>query len=132
MKLTSKNRKKRLLEGKDKEYDKNYSSQYRISNKKYLNDLSKSWGTSKKGVYAIFENGKCLHVGESSWLKQRISSHKTYTKNPKSSPKSQRGLYEILNKNHPLFVIGILEQTDNHKEREQFYINNLKPLYNGK
>jgi hypothetical protein len=87
------------------------------------------WGS---GVYGIFENGVCLYVGESTKLYRRICDHHTGYKNPQSANNKQRiPFYKKIQK-HSKYVIGILEQCDNHKEREQFYINKLKPLYNGK
>ena len=86
---------------------------YRKAVLKYAN----KWG---KGVYGIFENGICLYVGESSQLKHRFIHHISLNSNIKDRLA-----------NHSGFVIGIIEQTENHKEREQHYINKLKPLYNG-
>ena len=115
-----------------KKYRKNNPQKVKEYNSRYINDYQKNKkiATSKKGVYAIFEMGKCLYVGESSWLKQRIWSHNSYIKNPLSASKNRQPLYYNLQQ-HSSYVIGILEETENHKEKEQYYINKLKPLYNG-
>lgn len=107
-----------------------YTKEYNQENKQYKQEQIKTKATEVQGVYALYDNGECLYVGESSWLNHRLYLHKSYTRKP-SRNKSQRELYEILNKKHPNFVCGIIEETPNHKEREQHYINQLKPLYNG-
>ena len=111
-------------------YRKNNPQKFKIYNQNSPSNYeqNKKIATSKKGVYAIFEMGKCLYVGESSWLKQRIWAHNSYIKNPESSGKRKHLYYKL--QQHSSYVIGILEETDNHKEREQFYINQLKPMYN--
>jgi protein-tyrosine phosphatase len=68
-------------------------------------------------------------VGESSWLNKRINIHKSCTKNPKISPKSQRYLYNLFQQ-HDNIDIRILEETPNHKTQERIWIDYLNPLYN--
>ena len=106
-----------------------YQKEYDTINKQYKKEQIKAKATEVQGVYALYDKGECLYVGESSWLNHRLYLHKSYTRKPDRS-KKQRKLYEILNKNHPNFVCGIVEQTPNHKEKETYYINKLKPLYN--
>ena len=108
-----------------------YSKEYFEKNKQYKQEQIKTKATEVQGVYALYDKGECLYVGESSWLNHRLYLHKSYTRKP-SRNKAQRGLYEILHKNHPNFICGIVEETPNHKEREHYYINKLKPLYNGR
>jgi len=93
---------------------------------KYTHKFESKWGA---GVYGIFENGKCLYVGESSKLARRIQYHKQNITHlhPKAKPQN---LYKNI-QNHSNWVVGILEQTDNHKELEEYYINKLNPIYNG-
>tara|TARA_R110000782_G_C14458340_1_gene373109 strand:+ start:88 stop:486 length:399 start_codon:yes stop_codon:yes gene_type:complete len=74
------------------------------------------WGS---GVYGIFESGKCLYVGESKVLALRINNHKSYYSNLSD---------KLIN--HPAFIIGIIENTLNHKEREKYWIEKFNPLYN--
>ncbi len=96
---------------------------YRYNPKAY-----NKWGS---GVYGIFENGECLYVGESSTLYRRICQHNMGYKDPqKANSKDWIPFYESLQQ-HKNLTIGILEQTENHKEKEKFYINNLNPKYNG-
>ena len=109
---------------KYKDYRKSY-----IKNNPWVKEQIKSKATEVQGVYGLYDKGVCLYVGESSWLNHRLYLHKSYTRKPNNS-KSQKGLYEILNQNHPNFICGIIEECDNHKEREKYYINKLKPLYN--
>ena len=92
---------------------------------------SQVWRYKGQGVYAIYDNGECLYVGESSQLNNRISQHKTWVKNPLSTKKSIQYLYNNLSQ-HKHIIFGVLEETPNHKEREQYWINKLKPKYNAK
>jgi hypothetical protein len=117
-----------IKNNKEKAYS--FTENWRQNNSQRQKDSTKQWHLAKSGVYAIYENGECLYVGESSRLYGRISKHKTLIKNP-NLDLSQRHLYESL-QNHPLYVIGIVEETPNHKEQETFWINKLKPKYNGK
>jgi hypothetical protein len=91
---------------------------------------SKVWRNKVKGVYGIFENDKCLYVGESKQLNDRMSKHKTLSRNPSYAKPYFKSLYQYLNTID--FTIKILEETPNHKEREQYWINQLKPKYNAK
>jgi hypothetical protein len=102
--------------------------------KKYLKTSKGKYSHSKtinqwgSGIYGIFESGICLYVGESKSLFRRISQHKSHIKNPNIKV-PQYSLHTAL-KQHKNYVIGVLEQTENHKERESFYINQYQPLYN--
>jgi DNA-directed RNA polymerase subunit M/transcription elongation factor TFIIS len=118
-------RKNKFKNPNRKEWDKKYNNSPKAK-QSYIK-YSTQWGS---GVYGIFENGKCLYVGESSTLKKRIDVHLYGIKKPKSFIKKPfyYTLYNNINKHNP--VIGILEETPNHKEREQYYINKLKPKYN--
>jgi len=84
-----------------------------------------SWGS---GVYGIFVNSECFYVGESNTLRHRISTHYSRLKNPKTWGK-QKILYENLSQ-YSNIEIKILEETLNHKEREQYWINQLNPKLN--
>ena len=85
--------------------------------------------TQYKGVYGIFDNDKCLYVGESGRLKQRISRHKLYIKDPNKKTRGDKQMYYELQKYSNL-IFKILEECNNHKEREKYYIQQLKPKYN--
>ena len=83
------------------------------------------------GVYGIFSNGECLYIGESSKAQDRVKTHKWRMKNHTKSylTKAEKILYKHLT-NHKHIIFGMLEETENYKTREQYYINQLKPLYN--
>lgn len=116
---------------KKKQYQQSKSSKPK-SNKIYnyhtsikcVKKINDKWG---KGVYGIFANGECLYIGESIKLYKRFIEHKTLYKNPKSS-RWQTNLYNFL-QDYPNWVIGIIEQTENHKEQEKYYTNKFQPLY---
>ena len=108
--------KKGYLRANKRNYQKSVESV-----RKYAN----AWGS---GVYGIFEGEKCLYVGESKTLKHRIAIHKSGIKNPQIRP-IQQSLYEAL-QNHSNIEFKILEQCDNHKEREGYFIDMYKPIYN--
>ena len=107
-----------------------YQREYDKTNRQCKREQIKAKATEVQGVYALYDNGECLYVGESSWLNHRLYLHKSYTRKPDRN-KTHRKLYEILHEKHPNFICGIVEETPNHKEREKFYINQLKPKYNG-
>ena len=84
-----------------------------------------------KGVYGIFSNNKCLYVGESSRVNERMSKHRVLINNIKQAEKhnpTQLYLYKQLSQ-HKNIIVKLLERTDNHKEQEKYFINKLKPLY---
>ena len=89
----------------------------------------KKWANTKVGVYGIFSNNKCLYIGESSWLNKRLNIHKSCIKNPQIAPSSHIEMYYNLQQ-YTNIEFKILEETPNHKEREQYWINQLKPKYN--
>lgn len=92
---------------------------------KYTKKERHKWGS---GVYGIFENGISLYIGESTTLYRRITNHKNGINYPNHYP-NHFNLYKNL-QNHPNAVFGIIEETNNHVERERFYIDMYKPLYN--
>ena len=92
-------------------------------------ESAKRWTHKIQGVYGIFENGICLYVGESKRLLHRLADHKSFIKNPECIESKRNPLYSRLTKHNHL-IFGVLEETPNHKERETYYINQLKPLYN--
>ena len=110
-------------------YDKSENGKKRLqryAKTQTFKDTNKRWGYKIKGVYGIFENGICLYIGESSRVNKRFSEHKDYTKSQRDNP--QKSLYEQLQ--HHNFILGLIEECNNHKEREKYYINKYKPLYN--
>ena len=106
--------------------DKGKKLLHKYSKTKTFKDTIKRWRNKIKGVYGIYENGICLYIGESSRVNMRFSEHKYYTKSQRDNP--QKSLYEQLQ--HHNFILGLIEECDNHKEREKYYIDKYKPLYN--
>ena len=96
------------------------------NNKHHHMNLNLKWKYKIAGVYGLFENGICLYIGESKRVLDRFTNHSNGIKNLKGRHKK---LYENLSQ-HQHIVFGVLEETPNHKEREQYYINKLKPKYN--
>jgi len=86
------------------------------------------YAKSKSGVYGIFSGETCLYVGESDWLISRIANHKTRLKNPYQKT-LQRKLYNLISQ-HSNVTFKVLEETPNHKQQEQVWIEKLNPLYN--
>jgi hypothetical protein len=95
---------------------------------KYAAPRSAKWRKTGKGVYGIFFDNKCLYVGRSVKLNDRISQHKQYIKS--DIPHNRHYiLYDKL-KQYSNLEIKILENTSNHKEQEQYWIQKLNPKYN--
>ena len=81
------------------------------------------------GIYKIInlETNEC-YVGSSVDIKQRWSNHKcpsTWKKCPNNKLYIDFQKYGL-----DKFSFEIVEETDNLKEREQYYIDLLKPIYN--
>jgi hypothetical protein len=100
-----------------------------ITNPSVQSMLYKTWATKTKGVYGMFYNELSLYVGESSRLNARISKHKSFIKNPNIASPDQKYLYEALQQ-YPNVEIRIIEECDNHKDRELYWRQQLNPLYN--
>lgn len=95
---------------------------HKTTQKKYIN--------KKQGIYEWTDGEKCLYIGQSKQLIGRIIFHKTYFKNPEKNLRHKE-LYVALNK-HPNAFIRVIEECSQEVllEREQHYIDTLKPLYN--
>lgn len=87
---------------------------------------------SKPGVYKITNlvNGK-VYIGSSNNLSRRIRQHKWYINSSKGVDRCDYNLpmYVDIRETGRLFQIEI-EYCENYKEREQYYIELLKPEYN--
>ena len=122
-----------------------YSKEWRLNNpdkhksivkKYYTSDKGKktalksvrTWENKHQGVYGIYENGECLYIGESKRLNGRITDHKYWIRYPHKSI-NQIIFYEQLSQ-HKHLIIGVIEETPNHKEREGYWIAKLNPKYN--
>ena len=103
---------------------------YRQNNKDKTKEYYKTWYSLKQGIYSIFAGSICLYVGESKQLLSRIYHHRAYIKNPAIAPKNYKYFYENINNDYPNWEIKIIEETPNHKEREIYWINKLKPKFN--
>jgi hypothetical protein len=88
------------------------------------------WNTKKQGVYGWFDEDIALYIGQSKRLLSRISTHKSWLKNP-NIKHNHPELYGAL-RQHKNASIRIIEECPPEVllEREQYYINKLKPKYN--
>lgn len=82
------------------------------------------------GVYGLWENGECLYIGSTTRMYKRWMEHRTKSNNPDKYPKMGK-IYHKLAK-HPSSIIGMIEECDNYKEREMYYIHKIHPKYNTK
>ena len=107
-------------------------NRYNNQNKTKLYSKRKEWVSKwNEGVYGIFADGYCLYIGESSQLRKRISNHLCLLNDPTKSPNDWWYDFYIQLQQYKHLIIGIIEETSNHKEKEIKYINQLKPLHNG-
>lgn len=90
----------------------------------------KNWRHKKQGIYGWFDGDISLYIGQSKQLNHRMSSHKQWFNNPSLVP-LQKEFYITLNK-HVNASIRVIEECSPEVllEREQYYIDTLKPLYN--
>jgi hypothetical protein len=131
-KICRKNKSKQIYQS-NPEAQKNRMIKWKDNNKEWVikhHQCTKEWATKISGVYAIFDN-ECLYVGESKRVNARIADHKYYTYHPESKVHKANPIYSNLQQ-HSNLEFRILEETPNHKEREQYWINQLKPKYNEK
>ena len=91
-----------------------------------------------KKISAIYkitdDNDDILYVGQSSSYNNRKNGHLSFIRNPHLSIKSKQSeLYNAL-RQHSNVSINIIEECSPEVllQREQYYIDNLKPLYNVK
>ena len=103
---------------------------HNIINRKYQENYSKS----KQGIYEIHSGNISLYIGQSIRLTNRINKHKTFMNNIDLAIKhsnKHESLYFNLQK-HNNVSIRIIEECSPEVllEREQHYIDTIKPLYN--
>ena len=92
----------------------------------------KKYQYNTSGVYQILNNqNECLYIGQTIQFNGRKNLHKTFTKNP-GADKQHTSLYKNLNKEGNI-TIKLVEECPKEilLEREQYWINKLKPKYNG-
>ena len=83
------------------------------------------------GVYSITNNvtGE-LYIGSSKDIEKRWNIHKTpYTIKQHPNVKLYKAMAQYGRDN---FTIEVIEETDNLREREQYWIDKLKPSYNSR
>jgi hypothetical protein len=112
-----------------REYQKSKpkKEKYRESLYRYYNRV--------KGVYGIFGiNDECLYIGESKSINRRFNDHRCHSRNPAAAIRNnhcQVELYKFLhNYGFDNLDFRLLEECDDHKEKEKDYINKYNPVYN--
>ena len=112
---------------------KNVRKEYQKNNFGKWKGYIKKWATKKSGVYEWYEGDISLYIGQSKQLNQRLSNHKSYFNNPELAKKNKTHgyLYPLL-RQHQNPQIHIIEECSPEilLEREQYYIDIKKPLYN--
>ena len=111
---------------KVKEYSKQYISRNKTS---FSNRLKQRHNSLGSGVYVACLGERILYVGQSIKLRKRIDEHNYISKN-KHCSNSQLQEYIKQYNNKIEFVILENCTTDKLLEREQYYINLLKPEFN--
>jgi hypothetical protein len=117
--------------GSYNEYRKIYDKEYRAKRKEYKKLYHKDWrNLLGSGIYVACLSERILYVGQSIELKRRISTHKTNHKNKTSVTNPQ--LQEYIKQYGDRIEFVILENcaADKLLQREQHYINLLKPEFN--
>jgi hypothetical protein len=105
-----------------------------LKGKTALKKSEKKYNYKKQGIYEWYDGDISLYIGQSKQLLKRINKHKTCFNNPENyKHQKQYHLYLLLNQ-HINASIRIIEECSSEVllQREQHYINNLKPLYNKK
>jgi hypothetical protein len=120
------------LSGQCRTCMKQVSRQWAKNNKKRTLEITRKYQTKNQGIYEWYEDDICLYVGQSVQLNNRMCTHRTLFNNPHLSKKeTQSYLYEAL-RQHQNPQIRIIEECSPEVllEREQYYIDTKKPLYN--
>ena len=118
------------VNNKDKEIDK--AKLWQQNNIERHKQNNKNYNYKKSGIYEWYDGEVCLYVGQSKALNGRINLHKSLFRNPHTSKKQDLAeLYEAL-RQHQNAQIHIIEECPPEVllEREQYYIDTKKPLYN--
>ena len=109
-------------------------------NKNYVNTITGKANNrkavrknQKKGqvVYGLFFDELCLYVGKSKSFRSRKYNHTYWIKKPHKAPSSHIELYNNL-QSYNNINIRIIEENSPEVllQREQHYIDTLKPKYN--
>ena len=106
---------------------------YRKNNPIVLKNTSDNYAYSiPPGVYGIkcLINGK-MYIGESKHPILRRGHHLGVAKSEGTLSSTNINLQEDIQKyGKDNFIFGIIEETDNHKEREKYWIDYYQPEYN--
>ena len=112
----------------------NNIKKWKSNNPEQFINTIKKWTNNTSGVYGIYGDDLCLYVGKSKGLNGRWKHHKYFIKHPKAVEKYQPNLLNLYNniRLHSNVSIRIIEECSPELllEREQHYIDTIKPLYN--
>ena len=121
-----------------KSNQRKYNKQYWEKNKEYLKTAdwrkpaNDRWKYKEPGAVYMIRNlitGQC-YIGETKEPNNRRGNHFSLHKR-KNGEYSIPKLYNDMEKyGKDNFVFGVIEYTEDHKEKEQYYINKFKPYYN--
>ena len=122
------------LQYKCKSCSTNDNKKWGKNNPKLNKQSVKKWQNNTSGVYGIYDNDKVLYVGQSVGINGRFKSHRHCIKCPKSVEKHAPESINLYNnlRSHSNVSIRIIEECSREVllQREQHYIDTLKPLYN--
>ena len=82
-----------------------------------------------KGVYGIFLFGQLIYIGSSKNILQRIISHVEAAMDITQN-KDTRKKYYWMNLCKQFVTFSMIEKTDDYLERENYYIELYKPMFN--
>jgi hypothetical protein len=117
---------------KDPKHHAQVISNWKKRNYEKSRQYQRNFEYKKQGIYEWYEGDTSLYVGQSTRLNQRLLNHKSYFNNPELAKKeAQSYLYPLL-RQHQNPQIRIIEECSPEAllEREQYYIDTKKPLYN--
>jgi excinuclease UvrABC nuclease subunit len=122
------------LQYKCKSCSTNDNKKWGKNNPKLNKQSVKKWQNNTSGVYGIYDNDKVLYVGQSKAINGRWSSHKSFFNNQQLADKHQKRMAHlyISLRQHSNVDYRIIEECSREVllQREQHYIDTLKPLYN--
>tara|TARA_R110001632_G_scaffold232527_1_gene373531 strand:- start:441 stop:974 length:534 start_codon:yes stop_codon:yes gene_type:complete len=119
----------------------NYQKQYHLDNPEYKKQWNednpkydKNHKSSEPTVYGLYDGDTCLYIGQSIQLTGRWAKHKTLIKNPDTVSKHHSNHVDLYNniRSHSNVDYRIIEEVSPEVllQREQYYIDAYKPLYN--
>ena len=87
------------------------------------------WMEDAKGVYGIFLFGQLIYIGSSKNILQRIISHVEAAVSP-AEHNDDRKKYSWMYSYAEYVTFQIIEETDDYVNRENYYIELYKPIFN--